>query len=275
LKKWIQKAFQTNNPDKKMKAVLLAGGFGTRISEESGVRPKPMVEIGGKPILWHIMKIYAHYGIKEFIICVGYKGTIIKEFFANYFLYQSDVTFDLKYNTMSILNNQSEEWKVTLVDTGLNTMTGGRLKRVKEYLGNEAFCMTYGDGVSNVKIDELIAFHKSQNSIATLTAVQEPGRFGTISLKSDQTKVTNFREKQKDESTAWINGGFFVLEPDIFNYIEGDSTVFEKDPLEKLARENKLSAYRHQEFWQPMDTIRDKNVLEDLWNSGKAPWKIW
>ena len=258
-----------------MKAVLLAGGFGTRISEESGVRPKPMVEIGGKPILWHIMKIYAHFGIKEFIICVGYKGTIIKEFFANYFLYQSDVTFDLKYNTMSILNNQSEEWKVTLVDTGLNTMTGGRLKRVKEYLGNEAFCMTYGDGVSNVKIDELIAFHKSQNTIATLTAVQEPGRFGTISLKSDQTKVTNFREKQKDESTAWINGGFFVLEPEIFNYIDGDSTVFEKDPLEKLARENKLSAYRHQEFWQPMDTIRDKNVLEDLWNSGKAPWKIW
>lgn len=258
-----------------MKAVLLAGGFGTRISEESGIRPKPMVEIGGKPILWHIMKIYAHYGIKEFVICVGYKGNIIKEFFANYFLYQSDVTFDLKYNTMSILNNQSEEWKVTLVDTGSNTMTGGRLKRVKEYLGNESFCMTYGDGVSDVRIDELISYHKEQGSIATLTAVQEPGRFGTISLKADQTKVTNFREKQNDENTAWINGGFFVLEPEIFKYIDDDSTVFEKTPLERLAQEGKLSAFRHKGFWQPMDTIRDKNVLEEHWSSGKAPWKIW
>ncbi len=258
-----------------MKAVLLAGGFGTRISEESGIRPKPMVEIGGKPILWHIMKIYGYYGIRDFIVCVGYKGSIIKEFFANYFLYQSDVTFDLKYNTMSILNNQSEEWKVTLVDTGLNTMTGGRLKRVREYVGNETFCMTYGDGVSNIRIDELIAFHKSQNTVATLTAVQEPGRFGTISLKGEQTKVTSFREKQKDENTAWINGGFFVLEPEIFGYIDGDATVFEKDPLERLASENKLSAYRHMDFWQPMDTIRDKNVLEDLWSSGNAPWKIW
>jgi glucose-1-phosphate cytidylyltransferase len=258
-----------------MKAVLLAGGFGTRISEESGIRPKPMVEIGSKPILWHIMKIYAHYGIKDFVICVGYKGHLIKEYFANYFLYQSDVTFDLKYNTMSILNNQSEEWKVTLVDTGLDTMTGGRLKRVKEYVGNETFCMTYGDGVSNVKIAELIQFHKKENSIATLTAVQEPGRFGIISLKGNQTKVNSFREKQNDENTGWINGGFFILEPEIFNYIEGDSSVFEKAPLEKLAAENKLSAFRHTGFWQPMDTIRDKNVLEDLWNSGSAPWKIW
>lgn len=258
-----------------MKAVILAGGFGTRISEESGIRPKPMVEVGGKPILWHIMKIYSHYGIKEFIVCIGYKGNIIKDFFSNYFLYQSDVTFDLKYNTMSILNNKSEEWKVTLVDTGLNTMTGGRLKRVKEYLGNETFCMTYGDGVSDVNIRELIDFHKSQETITTLTAVQEPGRFGTISLKSDDIKVRHFREKQVDETSAWINGGFFVIEPSIFDYIEGDSTVFEKDPLERLARENMLTAFRHQGFWQPMDTIRDKNVLEDLWSSGKAPWKIW
>lgn len=258
-----------------MKAVILAGGLGTRISEESGIRPKPMVEIGGKPIIWHIMKIYSHYGIKEFIVCIGYKGNIIKEYFSHYFLYQSDVTFDLKYNTMSILNNNSEEWKVTLVDTGLNTMTGGRLRRVKEYVGNETFCMTYGDGVSNIKIDELIKFHKTQDSIATLTAVQEPGRFGTILLKSDQEKVNSFREKHVDETSAWINGGFFVLEPGIFNYLEGDSTVFEKAPLEALAREDKLSAYRHQDFWQPMDTIRDKSVLEDLWSSGKAPWKVW
>jgi glucose-1-phosphate cytidylyltransferase len=258
-----------------MKAVLLAGGFGTRISEESGVRPKPMVEVGGMPILWHIMKIYSHYGINEFIICLGYKGFMIKEYFANYFLYVSDVTIDLKYNSMSIHNDHAEPWKVTLIDTGLETMTGGRLKRVKEYLGNETFCMTYGDGVSNVKIDDLIKFHQSQDSIATLTAVQEPGRFGTISLKSDQTKVTHFREKQVNENTAWINGGFFVLEPEIFNYIDGDSTVFEKDPLERVAHENKLSAYQHLDFWQPMDTIRDKKVLEALWDSGKAPWKIW
>jgi glucose-1-phosphate cytidylyltransferase len=258
-----------------MKAVILAGGFGTRISEESGIKPKPMVEIGGKPILWHIMKIYSHYGIKEFIICIGYKGNTIKEFFSNYFLYQSDVTFDLKYNTMSILNNNSEEWRVTLVDTGLNTMTGGRLRRVKEYVGNSTFCMTYGDGVSNVRIDELIDFHKAQDSVATLTAVQEPGRFGTILLKTDQIKVHSFREKHVDETSAWINGGFFVLEPEIFNYLDDDQTVFEKGPLEKLANEDLLSAYRHQDFWQPMDTLRDRNVLEELWTSGKAPWKVW
>jgi glucose-1-phosphate cytidylyltransferase len=258
-----------------MKAVILAGGFGTRISEESGIRPKPMVEIGGKPILWHIMKIYAQYGIKEFVICIGYKGHIIKEYFANYFLYQSDITFDLKYNTMSILNNQSEEWKVTLVDTGLNTMTGGRLRRVKEYIGNEPFCMTYGDGVSDVRIDKLIQFHKDQGSVVSLTAVQEPGRFGILSLKSEETKVHSFREKQNNENTGWINGGFFVLEPEVFDYLEGDSTIFEKAPLEKLASENKLSAFRHSGFWQPMDTLRDKNLLEDLWNSDKAPWKIW
>ena len=258
-----------------MKAVLLAGGFGTRISEESGIRPKPMVEIGGKPIIWHIMKIYSHYGIKEFIICIGYKGYIIKEFFANYFLYQSDVTFDLKQNSVSVLNHKTEDWKVTLIDTGLRTMTGGRLKRVEKYIGNETFCMTYGDGVSDIKIDELVHFHHMQDSIATLTAVQEPGRFGILSLKSDQTKVTSFREKQNYENSGWINGGFFVLEPAIFNYIQEDSTVFEKDPLVKLASENQLSAYRHTGFWQPMDTLRDRNVLEGLWESGNPPWKIW
>ena len=258
-----------------MKAVLLAGGYGTRISEESGIRPKPMVEIGGKPILWHIMKIYNHYNIKEFIICLGYKGNMIKEYFANYFMHLSDVMFDLKYNTMSILNNQSEDWKVTLVDTGLNTMTGGRLKRIREYVGNETFCMTYGDGVSNVNLTDLIAFHKKQQAYVTLTAVQEPGRFGTFMLTGDQTKITKFREKPKDENSAWINGGFFVLEPEVFNYIDEDSTVFEKDPLERLSKDGKLVAYRHADFWQPMDTIRDKNVLEDLWNSGNAPWKIW
>jgi glucose-1-phosphate cytidylyltransferase len=258
-----------------MKAVLLAGGYGTRISEESGIRPKPMVEIGGKPILWHIMKIYSHYGIKEFIICLGYKGHIIKEYFANYFLYQSDVTFDLKYNNMAILNNQSEEWKVTLVDTGINSLTGGRLKRVKDYVGKETFCLTYGDGVSDVNIAQLIEFHKSQNSMATLTAVQEPGRFGTFSLSSDQTKITHFREKPKDENSAWINGGFFVLEPEIFDYIEGDNTSLELQPLESISKQGKLGAFRHTGFWQPMDTLRDKNLLEDLWNNGKAPWKIW
>jgi glucose-1-phosphate cytidylyltransferase len=258
-----------------MKAVLLAGGYGTRISEESGIRPKPMVEIGGKPILWHIMKIYSHYGIKEFIICVGYKGHIIKEYFANYFLHMSDVTFDLKYNTMSILDNQAEDWKVTLVDTGLNSMTGGRLKRIQQYVGKETFCLTYGDGVSNVNIEELIKFHKEQKAITTLTAVQEPGRFGTFSLKADQPLISHFREKVKDENSAWINGGFFVLEPEVFDYIEGDSTSFEKEPLEALSKEGKLAAFRHTDFWQPMDTLRDKNLLEDLWNSGNAPWKKW
>jgi glucose-1-phosphate cytidylyltransferase len=258
-----------------MKAVLLAGGYGTRISEESGIRPKPMVEIGGRPILWHIMKIYAHYGIREFIICLGYKGYLIKEYFSNYFLHQSDVTYDLKYNTMSILNNQSEDWKVTLVDTGMNSMTGGRLKRIKPYIGNETFCMTYGDGVSNVDINKVIEFHKKEKAITTLTAVQEPGRFGTFSLKGDQALISNFREKPKDENSAWINGGFFVIEPEVFDYIEGDSTSFEKEPLELLSKEQRLAAFKHTDFWQPMDTIRDKNVLEDLWNSGKAPWKIW
>jgi glucose-1-phosphate cytidylyltransferase len=258
-----------------MKAVLLAGGFGTRISEESGVRPKPMVEVGGMPILWHIMKTYSYYGINEFIVCLGYKGYMIKEYFANYFLYVSDVTIDLKYNSMSIHNDKSEPWKVTLIDTGLSTMTGGRLKRVQEYLGNESFCMTYGDGVTDVNIKDLISFHKQQDSIATLTAVQEPGRFGSFTLGDDQTKVKNFREKVKDHDSAWINGGYFVLEPSIFDYIDGDSTVFEREPLEILSRNEKLSAYQHRGFWMPMDTLRDKNVLEEMWDSGKPPWKVW
>ncbi len=258
-----------------MKAVILAGGYGTRISEESGIRPKPMVEIGGKPILWHIMKIYSHYGINEFVICLGYKGHIIKEYFANYFLYQSDVTIDLNINQMSFVNNQSEPWKITLIDTGQNTMTGGRLKRVQKFVGNETFCLTYGDGVSNVDIKALVEFHKNQKSIATLTAVQEEGRFGTFTLKSDEGKIDHFREKPKDTNSAWINGGFFVLEPEVFNFIEDDSTIFERGPLEGLANSGNLSAYRHRDFWMPMDTLRDKNVLEQMWESGKAPWKVW
>ncbi len=258
-----------------MKAVLLAGGFGTRISEESGVRPKPMVEVGGMPIIWHIMKIYSHYGINEFVVCLGYKGHIIKEYFANYFLYVSDVTFDLKYNSMSIHNDESEPWKVTLIDTGLNTLTGGRLKRVREYLGNETFCMTYGDGVSDVNIEDLIKFHKDQGTIATLTAVQEPGRFGSFTLMENQTRVEHFREKVKDQNSAWINGGFFVLEPEVFDYIEDDSTVFERAPLEMLSRNNDLSAFQHRGFWMPMDTLRDKNVLDEMWNSDNPPWKVW
>jgi len=258
-----------------MKAVLLAGGFGTRISEESGIRPKPMVEVGGMPILWHIMKTYSHYGINEFIICLGYKGYMIKEYFANYFLYVSDVTFDLKYNSMSIHNDQSEPWKVTLIDTGFKTMTGGRLRRVKEYVGNETFCMTYGDGVTDVNIDDLVKFHKDQKSVATLTAVQEPGRFGSFTLGEDQTKVVNFREKVKNHDSAWINGGFFVLEPTIFDYIEDDSTVFERGPMEILSKKGNLAAYQHRGFWMPMDTLRDKNVLEEMWNSDNPPWKVW
>jgi glucose-1-phosphate cytidylyltransferase len=257
-----------------MKAVILAGGLGTRLSEETSVRPKPMVEIGGKPVLWHIMKIYSSHGINEFIICCGYKGYVIKEYFANYFLHMSDVTFDMRFNQMNVHSGYAEPWRVTLVDTGDNTMTGGRLRRVKEHIGNEAFCFTYGDGVSNVNITELINFHKEQNSLATLTAVQPPGRFGAIVLGQEQTKITSFREKPEGDG-AWINGGYFVLEPDVINLISDDSTVWEQTPLEKLAEMEQLSAYKHFGFWQPMDTLRDKNYLEDLWKSGKAPWKVW
>lgn len=258
-----------------MKAVILAGGFGTRISEESGIRPKPMVEIGGKPILWHIMKIYSHHGINEFIICCGYKANLIKEYFANYFLYNSDVTFDMRKNSMEVHHNNTEAWKVTLVDTGEKSMTGGRLRRVKEYIGSNTFCMTYGDGVSDVNITDLINYHRKQGTLATLTAVQQPGRFGAFTLSEEETKINNFQEKPAGGNMPWINGGFFVLEPEVIDYIEDDLTTWEREPLENLARDGELSAYRHSGFWQPMDTLRDKNVLEDLWQSGKAPWYVW
>ncbi|WP_439883370.1 glucose-1-phosphate cytidylyltransferase [Pontibacter sp. MBLB2868] len=258
-----------------MKAVILAGGFGTRISEESGVRPKPMVEIGGKPILWHIMKIYSHHNINEFVICCGYKGHIIKEYFANYCLYNSDVTFDMRTNSMEVHQNNTESWKVTLVDTGEGTMTGGRLKRVKDYIGDETFCLTYGDGVSDVDVSESIRFHKEQGTLATLTAVQQPGRFGAFNLSSGVTKINQFKEKPKGGDMPWINGGFFVLEPNVLDYIEDDNTIWERDPLERLAEEGELSAYKHTGFWQPMDTLRDKHVLEDLWQNGEAPWNVW
>jgi glucose-1-phosphate cytidylyltransferase len=257
-----------------MKAVILAGGLGTRLSEETSVRPKPMVEIGGKPILWHIMKIYASHGINDFIICCGYKGYVIKEYFANYFLHMSDVTFDMRFNQMSVHCGYAEPWRVTLVDTGDNTLTGGRLKRVKEHVGNETFCFTYGDGVSDVNITELIKFHQESKTLATLTAVQPPGRFGAIVLGQEQTKISSFREKQ-DGDGAWINGGYFVLEPSVIDFIQDDSTVWEKEPLEKLATMGELSAYKHNGFWQPMDTLRDRKYLEEMWSENKAPWKSW
>jgi len=260
-----------------MKTVILAGGFGTRISEETGIRPKPLVEIGGKPILWHIMKMYSHYGHNDFIICCGYKGYMIKEFFANYFLHHSDVTFDVKNNKMKIHTNKIEPWQVTLIDTGENSMTGGRLKRIRDYLDDETFFLTYGDGVSDVDFDSLLDFHKKQDTFATLTAVQPPGRFGAFKLKSGNQKITNFREKPKGDGSdrAWINGGFFVLEPEIFDYIDGDLTVWEREPMENLAKNNKLSAFKHDGFWQSMDTLRDRNVLEELWQEGNPSWKKW
>ena len=256
-----------------MKAVILAGGLGTRISEETSLRPKPMVEIGGKPILWHIMKIYSTHGVNEFIVCCGYKGYVIKEYFANYFLHMSDVTFDLQRNEMQVHQRNAEPWKVTLVDTGENTMTGGRLKRVAEYVKDEeAFCFTYGDGVSDVNITELIAFHKAQNVKATLTATIPPGRFGALDLNGN--KVDNFREKPKGDG-GMINGGFFVLSPEVIDYIADDNVTWEREPLERLAAEGDLAAFLHKGFWQPMDTLRDKMHLEDLWQSGQSPWKIW
>ncbi|MBE9248121.1 glucose-1-phosphate cytidylyltransferase [Dolichospermum sp. LEGE 00240] len=257
-----------------MKAVILAGGLGTRLSEETSIRPKPMVEVGGKPILWHIMKTYSAHGINDFIICCGYKGYIIKEYFANYFLHMSDVTFDMRFNQMNVHSGYAEPWRVTLVNTGDNTMTGGRLKQVREHIGNETFCFTYGDGVSNINITELIKFHREQKTLATLSAVQPAGRFGAISLGQEQTKITSFKEKPEGDG-AWINGGYFVLEPQVIDFIADTSTVWEKEPLEKLADLEQLSAYKHDGFWQPMDTLRDKNYLEDLWKSGKAPWQVW
>lgn len=256
-----------------MKVVILAGGFGTRLSEETVAKPKPMVEIGGKPILWHIMKIYSHYGFNEFIICLGYKGYLIKEYFANYYLHESDVTFYLKNNTMKTHHNSAEPWKVTLVDTGDNTMTGGRLLRVKDYIDNETFMMTYGDGVGNIKIDELIKHHKKTNQIATLTAAKPSGRFGALHIEED-SKISQFQEKP-DGDGSWINAGFFVLEPEIFNYLENDFTIFERKPLQKLAKEGNLKAFHHNGFWKPMDKLSDKTELGKMWNSGKAPWKIW
>ena len=257
-----------------MKAVILAGGLGTRLSEETTIKPKPMVEIGGHPVLWHIMKIYSAYGINDFIICCGYKGYVIKEYFANYFLHMSDVTFDMRFNQMNIHCGYAEPWRVTLVDTGDQTMTGGRLKRVREHIGNETFCFTYGDGVSNVNIRDLVTFHKEQKTLATLTASQPPGRFGAIRLGEEQNKITSFREKPEGDG-AWVNSGYFVLEPEVIDFIAEDSTIWEKEPLQKLAEMDQLSAFKHHDFWQPMDTLRDKNYLEEQWQSGKAPWKIW
>lgn len=256
-----------------MKAIILAGGLGTRLSEETSVRPKPMVEVGGMPILWHIMKTYSAYGINDFIICCGYKGYVIKEYFANYFLHRSDVTFDMRFNQMNVHQGNAEPWRVTLIDTGESTMTGGRLKRVAEHI-NETFCFTYGDGVSNINIGELIAFHKEQNTLATLTATQPPGRFGAICLGQEQTKITSFQEKPEGDG-AWINGGYFVLEPEVMDFIADDSTVWEQEPMKKLAHLEQLSAYKHHGFWQPMDTLRDRNYLEKLWQSNDAPWKVW
>ncbi|MDG2166887.1 MAG: glucose-1-phosphate cytidylyltransferase [Opitutales bacterium] len=257
-----------------MKAVILAGGFGTRISEESVIKPKPMIEVGAQPILWHIMKTYSYYGINDFIICCGYKGFMIKEYFANYALSMSDVTFDLANSKIEIHRNEAESWKVTCVDTGIESMTGGRLRQVSRLLDGETFCMTYGDGVSDVDISKLVEFHKEQGRLATLTAVQVPGRFGAFTLGQDQSQISSFYEKPKGDG-AWINGGYFVLEPEVIEYIESNLTVWEHGPLEKLAREGQLNAFKHAGFWQPMDTLRDKHVLEELWASNDPPWKVW
>lgn len=257
-----------------MKVVILAGGFGTRISEESHLKPKPMIEIGEKPILWHIMKMYSAYGFNEFVICCGYKQHVIKEWFADYYLHNSNITFDFtQENKMIVHNNVLEPWKVTLVDTGLNTMTGGRIKRVKEYLDGDTFMLTYGDGVADVNIRELLEYHHSHGKMATITAAQPGGRFGILDIQNDGT-ITNFKEKKKEDG-GWINAGFMVLEPSIIDLIEGDQTVFEKEPLVEAARMGQLNAYRHKGFWQCMDTLREKNLLEALWQSGQAPWKIW
>ena len=256
-----------------MKAVILAGGLGTRLSEETSTRPKPMVEIGGKPILWHIMKMYSHHGINDFIICCGYKGYVIKEYFANYFLHMSDITFDMRENTMHVHEKRAEPWKVTLVDTGENSMTGGRLRRVSEHVQNEeAFCFTYGDGVGDIDISESIRFHKQHGKAATLTATFPPGRFGALDITNHQ--VMNFKEKPKGDG-AMINGGFFVLSPTVLRHLKDDDTIWEQEPLMKLAEDGELMAFEHQGFWQPMDTLRDKHLLEELWTNGKAPWKQW
>lgn len=260
-----------NNGDS-MKVVILAGGFGTRLSEETDIKPKPMVEIGEKPILWHIMKVYSHYGFNDFVICLGYKGYIIKEYFANYFIHESDLTIDIKKNSIEVHDSSAEPWKITLVNTGQETMTGGRIKRIQRYINDEPFMLTYGDGVGNINIKDLLKFHENHGKYATLTSVQPLGRFGALDIKDG--KVLNFQEKPKGDG-SWINSGFFVLEPQIFDYIEGDDTYWERDPLENLAKDNQLRAYAHDGFWKPMDTLRDKMELEELWKSGKASWRIW
>ena len=257
-----------------MKVLLLAGGFGTRLSEETDTRPKPMVEIGGKPILWHIMKIYSHYGFNDFVILLGYKGYYIKEFFANYFLHRSDITIDIASGKMEILNNTSEPWRVTLLDTGLHSMTGARIKKAKKIVGDNAFMLTYGDGVANIKIDDLLKFHSSHKKIVTMTSAQPDGRFGALEI-SDQDQVLQFKEKPKGDG-SWINAGFFVCEPEVFDYIDDDeSTVFEQEPLMRLAQDGEIFTYKHHGFWMPMDTLRDKNKLNEMWRENKAEWKIW
>ncbi len=255
-----------------MKCVILAGGLGTRLSEETHLKPKPMIQIGGRPILWHILKLYSYYGINDFIICCGYKGYVIKEYFANYFLHTSDVTFNMSDNSMEVLSRNSEDWKITLIDTGENTMTGGRLAKVREHINKETFCFTYGDGLSDLNISALIDFHKSEQRRATLTAVQPPGRFGALSFQ--RGRVLSFQEKPEGDGN-WINGGFFVLEPSVIDLIHGDDCSWEQEPLTKLAEIGELSAFNHKGFWQPMDTLRDKNILESQWKSGSPPWKVW
>ncbi|MEH2066835.1 MAG: glucose-1-phosphate cytidylyltransferase [Nostoc sp.] len=257
-----------------MKAVILAGGLGTRIAEETSLKPKPMIEIGEYPILWHIMKIYSSYNINDFIICCGYKGYCIKDYFINYFLRTSDVTLDMRNNEVEVHHKYAEPWKVTLVDTGLNTMTGGRLKRIKKYVQDSTFCFTYGDGVGDVQIDKLLNHHKESNRKATVTVVKPPGRFGAISLCQQENKVTSFKEKS-DSDNIFVNGGFFVLEPEVINFIKDDFTVWEQEPIEELASLGEVNAYKHTGFWRPMDTVQDKTYLENLWKSGKAPWKVW
>lgn len=255
-----------------MKVVILAGGIGSRLSEETGLTPKPMIKIGDKPILWHIMKIYSYYGFNEFVICLGYKGYTIKEYFTNYFLHQTDITIDITNNSTEFHHSNAEPWKITLVDTGLNTMTGGRIKRIQNHIGNETFLLTYGDGISNVNIKKLIEFHQNEKNFATVTAVQPLGRFGTLNIQNNN--VNSFIEKPTGDGT-WINGGFFVLEPKVFDYIDGDQTLWEKEPLEKLAQDKQLKSFKHFDFWKPMDTLRDKRELEKLWESGDTPWRLW
>jgi len=256
-----------------MKAVILAGGLGSRLTEETVLKPKPMVEIGGMPILWHIMKIYSHHGINDFVICLGYKGYVIKQFFADYYLHVSDMTFDLRKNTKEVHENASEPWRVTLVDTGINTMTGGRLRRVQKYLSNETFCLTYGDGVGDIDVAALLKFHRAHGKAATLTATQPPGRFGRLTIHGDD-RVGSFEEKPSGDG-AFVNGGFFVLEPMVFDLLRNDESIWEREPLESLALRGELFAYKHRGFWQPMDHLRDKKYLEELWESGRAPWKSW